>query len=239
MIYLKKAVDIVNQKDANEWGYLDHDQIIRGIKDAKVFIVVTDIDDKGIDVGGIESAGSKPFSLPFKTCWLEVMNGGLANWDMPSGRWELRGLLIEEYAPEKFNYVLLVDQSNGRQALYALHDDMDYEQHTEKFRKVAREAAFQTISRLNNRSLEAGVVNNHEKLKIKTAQGKIFHRIRKIIYVVSKKSRGLPIDGISQQVDWSHRWLVRGHWRSIAGLGKDRDGNYCIAGFTWVTEHEK
>lgn len=30
---------------------------------------------------------------------------------------------------------------------------------------------------------------------------------------------------------------LRGHWRAHDGLGKDRDGNYCVGGFTWVKNH--
>lgn len=37
----------------------------------------------------------------------------------------------------------------------------------------------------------------------------------------------------------SHRWEVRGHWRSISGLGKDETGNYIVRGLTWVAAHEK
>src|SRR5438067_1326025 len=36
------------------------------------------------------------------------------------------------------------------------------------------------------------------------------------------------------RVDWSHQWEVRGHWRKINGIGKDRSGAYTMSGFTWV-----
>jgi hypothetical protein len=32
---------------------------------------------------------------------------------------------------------------------------------------------------------------------------------------------------------------VRGHWRKVNGIGKDRSGEYCVKEFTWVTEHDK
>ena len=42
-----------------------------------------------------------------------------------------------------------------------------------------------------------------------------------------------------REIEWSHRWSVRGHWRDHGGIGKDRDDNYCIEGKTWVKSHAK
>jgi hypothetical protein len=38
------------------------------------------------------------------------------------------------------------------------------------------------------------------------------------------------------KIDFSHRWEVRGHWRRVAGMGKDREGNYEVRGLTWVKD---
>ena len=42
-------------------------------------------------------------------------------------------------------------------------------------------------------------------------------------------------------IDWSQRWEVRGHWRRLDAdsIGKDREGNYVVKGWTWVKTHEK
>ena len=40
----------------------------------------------------------------------------------------------------------------------------------------------------------------------------------------------------------SHAFRVRGHWRTLESkknIGKDRQGNYIVKGFTWVTEYIK
>ena len=39
---------------------------------------------------------------------------------------------------------------------------------------------------------------------------------------------------VGEKLDWKHSWKVMGHWREISGIGKDRDGNYCMIGKTWV-----
>lgn len=38
---------------------------------------------------------------------------------------------------------------------------------------------------------------------------------------------------------WTHRFWVRGHWRKVPYVGKNRHGDYCVKGFTWVEPHIK
>jgi hypothetical protein len=61
------------------------------------------------------------------------------------------------------------------------------------------------------------------------------HQIRQIVRIVPKKMKD-KTDPITAggKVDFSHRWEVRGHWRKVNGIGKDREGAYGIHGFTWV-----
>lgn len=64
------------------------------------------------------------------------------------------------------------------------------------------------------------------------------HEVRRIVRVATKKSAPnlRPISGAGE-IDWSHRWEVMGHWRKVDTIGKDRGGDYCVEGFTWVKEH--
>ena len=43
------------------------------------------------------------------------------------------------------------------------------------------------------------------------------------------------------ELEYSHCFSVRGHWRRVneGTLGKDRNGNYNVKGYTWVTEYVK
>ena len=45
--------------------------------------------------------------------------------------------------------------------------------------------------------------------------------------------------GGHRDIQWSHRWNVRGHWRRVNGIGKNRLGEYCEQGRTWVTHSTK
>lgn len=75
-------------------------------------------------------------------------------------------------------------------------------------------------------------------VQIGNGKSKRTHRIRRIIHVAPRGA----IENIRRThsaVDWSHRFEVRGHWRKTDALGKDRDGNYCVRGYTWVVDHTK
>lgn len=95
------------------------------------------------------------------------------------------------------------------------------------------------INELNKPGV-AGFINVNEKVKIRTpSSGTAFHKIKKIVYIRDSRQKDVqPILG--RTIDWTHRWMVRGHWRTNQGkVGKDRGGNYCVPNFTWVSEHER
>jgi hypothetical protein len=57
--------------------------------------------------------------------------------------------------------------------------------------------------------------------------------------VLNRELKNYPKHILSQHIDWSHRWEVRGHWRKVSGIGKDSTGEYCVNGFTWVKDQER
>lgn len=95
------------------------------------------------------------------------------------------------------------------------------------------------IDRLNTE--EVGVQKIKERMKIGTGKTKRQIEIRKITYISPKRSMNKIESVYSLTIDWSHRWFVRGHWRDITSdhLGKNRAGDYCLYGQTWVVEHAK
>ena len=78
-----------------------------------------------------------------------------------------------------------------------------------------------------------------ESVRVKTTIGggkdKRPHRINEVIHV-RPKTQAVGGSG-TREIDWSHRFEVRGHWRACSGIGKDRAGMYCVNNFTWVSEH--
>lgn len=109
--------------------------------------------------------------------------------------------------------------------------------------RVMLTAAFNDILKeLTNRiaTEDVGFQQINQKVKLGTGSNKRFHKIRKVVYVKPKKAvLGEKEEAQSKLVNWTQRWFVRGHWRKTDTLGKDREGNYSVEGFTWVTEHVK
>ena len=104
------------------------------------------------------------------------------------------------------------------------------------------DAGFEAIFRNKLEALskqQSGVVTYGQKIRHLSSKNKT--NIRKLIFVSNKKVKyfARPGEKAKRDIDYSHRWLVRGHWRAITGLGKDREGNYCVKDFTWVVAHAK
>lgn len=95
------------------------------------------------------------------------------------------------------------------------------------------------IDRLNKE--ETGVQKIKERFKIGRGQNKRQVEVRRVTYVSPKRELANVKSNYGFAVDWSHRWFVRGHWRDLTpdSLGKNRAGDYCIYGQTWVSEHAK
>lgn len=95
------------------------------------------------------------------------------------------------------------------------------------------------LSRLDKESV--GLETVRQNIKIGLGSEKRQHRIRKVIHITPKKHQA-NYSISTRTIDWTHRFLVRGHWRDLASpqkVGKNRDGEYCVSGFTWVSEHER
>lgn len=94
------------------------------------------------------------------------------------------------------------------------------------------------IERINTNAVGQQTIRH--TVKIGSGKNKKIHRIRKVIHVRHAKHIETS-DPVTRHIDWTHKWLVRGHWRKLtsASLGKDREGNYNVKGYTWVSEHEK
>lgn len=71
-------------------------------------------------------------------------------------------------------------------------------------------------------------------LKIGRKNKKKIYQLKPVIYCSPKKETKKFNKIYGRELDWSHSWEVRGHWRKVQGLGKDRKGEYCIKGYTWI-----
>lgn len=166
-------------------------------------------------------------SAPFPIFSLECLNGPLCTPDEKLLTKPIVAILAKEVAPLEFKfYTLMSFTDQGGKPVYWV-----------TFTQVPGR-----LAELYVQSISTSVVGHEsvkERIKVGRGADRRTHTIRKIIRIVPKAevSHARPI--ASREIDWSHRWLVRGHWRRRPGLGKDRAGTYCINGFTWVIEHER
>jgi len=76
------------------------------------------------------------------------------------------------------------------------------------------------------------------------------HKIRRIFHVCPHKNTVKYTEDTKRNVDWTHRWSVRGCWVhfwaddsktivDVSRIGKDRNGDYCVLGKTWRIAHVK
>jgi hypothetical protein len=92
------------------------------------------------------------------------------------------------------------------------------------------------IDTINNNRTGYEVVR--KTIKIGVGSEKRNRRIRRVIYISPKKIKeDSSLSG--RNIEWTHRFLVRGHWRKIDTIGKNRDGEYVVPGYTWVSHHTR
>lgn len=96
---------------------------------------------------------------------------------------------------------------------------------------------FNYYSSLINES-ESGTEVVNTKVKIGNGSKKTKHYIRKVVHI-TKDRKTYTNSGSTRDIDWTHRFEVRGHWRKIERIGKDREGNYTVSGYTWVKDFVK
>jgi hypothetical protein len=151
-------------------------------------------------------------------------------------------VVVIEKTPGQFLYFLLTKIVYGEH-IKQMADEIFISEHLDTYyrvcmvdEKIGKPIVYSYLRLLDK--WQIGTENTRQRVKIGRGKNKRVHTIRRIVHVAPKKAlSGLIYD--HRSIDWSHRWLVRGHWRKHDGLGKDRDGDYCVHGFTWVQDHEK
>lgn len=170
--------------------------------------------------------------LPFPVCAFEL-SGEFEN-PICSLKYAGRPLvvhvvIVEEIAPADYRFAWVASDTEGKATIGA--SDNRAAQDEDLFR-----CCYAYFSSLKNRHL--AIEHVREKIKF-SANGKKSQRVIRQVVHVTQKRITTPTGPYGGQIDHSHRWEVMGHWRSIAGMGKDRYGAYGVRGSTWVLPHVK
>ncbi len=161
--------------------------------------------------------------LPFKTCAFEVY---------PRLDDTKFAVLIHEKSPKLYEvFVMSLMRKSGKISASYYRPGSSYKSWETT---LHIDALLQRLSRE-----EAGMEEINIREKVGIGQNRRRLGIIKLIRIAPTAARSKVAALGKKQIDWSHRWFVRGHWRKATGLGKDRSGNYVVQGFTWVVSHEK
>jgi len=190
----------------------------------------------------IEQYRDDILATPFPVFSIE-MEGDYVLTQDPEGRGaNVDCAVCQELYPGKYNFlVMFVSHSTGKRGVMPVTAPTLASHEVEK-------KAYNAMIAVTNVYLE----QIHKKKNgifspAKNTKGKYWYKGQrntyspgKVVYI-SSKERDASVGG-TRSVDWSHQWVVRGHWRRLQNadtFGVSRTGERNVQGFTWVNSYVK
>lgn len=175
---------------------------------------------KDIEINRREDTHGVFEDAPFETMWIEIEKDGFI-----TGYGNLLGVFIYEVFPTEFYIMSLYKNINDKN----LKNEHMYMAKTQD--EVASLFCTDLFKALKTSDIGEETIQKRA-YKINHG-GNVF--INKIVHIRPKKPTKQQKEYFeSRKIDWSHSWEVRGHWRKCSTIGRDRQGNYCVSGMTWV-----
>jgi hypothetical protein len=235
MIQLKKFLELLS---VSEWGSAPAEieykkGLLTFIKQARSFVYSSAVPPGTAASSPTENSGPmRPdvFSAPFEVCAFEVADGKPLFIITNKGQ-KLKVLVsVVVFGPNSLCAFEMVTDALGKPFCVTTKPDMGigYAGAVAIYRSY--------LDKISSCHVASEKVN--ERVKLRVSGEKHLIKINEVIHITESKitsERG-PYGG---PIDYSHRFEIRGHWRKILGIGKDRNGSYGIKGFTWVVPHEK
>lgn len=166
--------------------------------------------------------------LPYKSVHIEPIEGVIGRIgtkeQIQNNNHIVHSFMVHEKSPGDYLFCVLM---NGKYLRYISKGEPLY--------KLLLHYSLSFISKI--KEFNVGTVDVGETVLIRTHKQKIKHKINYIIFVSLRKWETDKQKYLGKNVDYSHRFCVRGHWRKCSFIGKDREGNYTVTGFTWITPH--
>lgn len=209
--------EVPNLKELNEYEFINFIKLCRPFvfaptstgRPTEYPIELDEIEDAPFECFSIEMSGDRPISSP-------------KPGDAPVEIW---AMMICEYGPKLFISYSLVRVLENWAIAVTGNSELQTNGLIQHY-----------IDRISKEKSGLEIVN--VKQKIGSGKLKTFHKIKSVIHITGSPSRYSGSYG-SREVDWTHRFEVRGHWRKVSGIGKDRQGNYGTEGFTWISSYVK
>lgn len=90
------------------------------------------------------------------------------------------------------------------------------------------------LREINDKTIGSISVSERISTKKPGNPKKKVHTIKDHVFIVGNTVGRKDVECRGQKIDWTHTWEVRGHWRSVSGLGKNYKGELTEYGRTWV-----
>jgi hypothetical protein len=148
----------------------------------------------------------------------------------------LGSFIVREMGPREYRFLLNMYSKSGQPIMIECGRDENRGKMMELF-KFANSLLKIYLERLNREKI--GVEKQEGVRHLGEGKNKKFYKLRPITHVSPKTTYVKSRSVTGKEIDWSHRWEVRGHWRTVKGVGKDREGNYIVKGFTWISNFVK
>jgi len=170
--------------------------------------------------------------LPFKYITFELTKP-LYLEDKTLGKHTFLAMMLVEKTPEKFHFVMIC--YNGSLEEYSTSlDTSKIFAHSlcsnSNYDFCSYEVLLGFLKAISSKDIRKGKSNY--KQKVYDQEGNKI--IKRTVFISNKKYIPETELRSNSTINWSHQWEVMGHWRRVKRLGKDRAGDYCVNGFTWV-----
>jgi len=197
-------------------------------------------------IGMIESIGEKEkyqerfdkIDLPFQTCFFEeTLSRVVLHNQSTVVNAAARCIFVHEERPREYLYVMLLATGNTEIVSGGMFNAARVERDELSLGGANALTIIRTFSRLVHSS-KLGKDSHRPFIKVGTGKHKRTVRPSMVIRVAPKNDYE-GVTPLGSHIDWASRWEVRGHWRAISGIGKNRDGEYGVQNWTWVIPHVK
>lgn len=188
----------------------------------------------------------KAFDMPFEKMWIEFKNP--VTLYSANEEWKVIGCGIQEIEPE-YQRIYFIPLNGPRilpSTFSVIGDKLGlgstpYPELYENLSRATYKMLVEVFETLKSNKLT--FAENNEAVTVRTRVRREFVKIkynpREVIYIGSKKEVKPYINSerIIRKPDYAYE--VMGHWRVIGSIGKDRNGNRIVKGYTWIRPYTK
>ncbi len=222
----------------NEYDLKIKNKFIELLPDIKPFVFLSkpDMSSKMYEVNNLKEATNIKNASPFSIYSLEADTDFLLILEdetEPDKGMAIHNVVVNDSDPNRREIFAAMSDVKGTNLFVFLDDTKNY------LFIILNDLVESFIDFMNSKTSLVNIQDETHKIQYTDQDNKVrAAKITKVVYIKDgrdKKANSKKIKGA-----WTpfYSWRVRGHWRKIEenSLGKNRSGEYCIKGLTWVVD---